>query len=739
MRTSIQTRQEALMKSAVLGLVLGGSMLASGAALGRPVYIEESAVLAPPNNGISYVRFGYQAATNGRYALVVGERADTDPETTTYDALLYARDSGNAWRYVRILASGGWNENDDTVHPVDIGMKGDLASAEMSNTGTKIFRFDGSDWVPAGSGTNPSEDVAIEGDSILYGGSDGWNGQVFEPNGSGGWKVTRLQGQPRDGDDEFWGGPVDLRFGRAILGTPNTSFMDEPQEIPIYQRAADGSWPLLTKLQVPAGQRGLGAEVALHLNRAIVDGLSGAYVWSDVFGEPDDRIQAVNQYAIGANIYEMDEDIDLLAANSWDPDLNAEVVNVFQPDANGKYQHVALLKAKNGQTLTTSFEIQGNTVVAGGTGKAYVFMLPTSYGAPQPKYETFESGNGANWTPRAGSQFAVVRPTPLNGVYRQTSTVGDAQSVLGNTSWTNQAIEADVRPTAFRCADCWVGVATRYQDDRNYYYVTLRNSGTVQLKRMLNGTFRTLGSAPVAVGLDRTYRLRLESVGTSHRVYVDGVLALSIDDPATNSPGKAALVMYGASADYDNVNVTPTPRATIYADDFTPSPYSDVIRGDFLYTGAGQWAPANGTLAQTSVAGDARALIGTPTDDQVVAMRITPKSYAAGTATQERWTGLIARYTDDRNYYYVTLRSSNKISLRKLVNGAITELATAALTVTPGTTYAVRLDATGQSLRVWVNGALVLQAADSSHAKGRGGAVTYKAAAQFDDYVAYQP
>jgi hypothetical protein len=77
--------------------------------------------------------------------------------------------------------------------------------------------------------------------------------------------------------------------------------------------------------------------------------------------------------------------------------------------------------------------------------------------------------------------------------------------------------------------------------------------------------------------------------------------------------------------------------------------------------------------------------------------------------------------------------------LRKVVNGAITELGSVPLTVSVGSTYALRLDATGQSLRVFLNDALVLQAVDSSHAKGRGGAVTYKAAAQFDDYVAYQP
>jgi hypothetical protein len=735
------------MKSlAILGLALSGAVLISGVSQARPLYIEQSAVLTPPSNGFTYSNFGFQAATNGEYALVAAERADTDFDIQDFDALLYRRTSGG-WQYVRILASGRRDFNqDDRAFPVTIAMKGTLASTELGDARTRIFRYGGSDWLAAGAGEALSEGVSIDGDRILYGVNGSWAGRVFEPNGSGGWTTTRLDGQPRCCDDEFWGGPVDLLGDHAILGTPYT-FDLEPQEIPIYQRLATGSWQLLSKLQVPSGQFSLGAEVALHGGKAIVEGRSGPYVWSSWYGaEPDDRLQAANSYAQGADTSKIAKDGNLVAINSYDPDLRIGVINIFRPDASGKYEHIAVLKAKNAESIASgwlvsrsfipgSFGIQGNTVVAHGLGKAFVFELPASFTTPQPRYETFESGNGANWTPRPGSQFSVVRPTSSNGVYRQSSTTGDAQAVLGSTVWKKQTIEADVRPTAVRCNDCWVGLATRYVNDQNYFYVTLRNSGTVQLKRMSNGAFTTLASAPATVQLNRTYRLRLESVGTSHRVYLDGALVLTAESTAPQAAGSAALVMYGAAADYDNVTVTPSPRATIYADDFT----GRTDTGNWIQTGAGQWSIANNALAQNSVAGDARALIGTPVDDQVVSFRVRPTAFAAGTATQERWVGLIARYTDDQNFYYVTLRNSNRLSLRKVVNGGITELGRVPLSVSVGSTYALRLEATGQSLRVYVNDALVMQAVDSSHAKGRGGAATYKAAAQFDDYVAYQP
>jgi hypothetical protein len=367
---------------------------------------------------VTYSRFGFQAATNGEYALVAAERAGDDYEVENFDALLYRRVNG-AWIYQRILFSEGRDFTTDFGNfPVVIGMKGNLASAELGDPHIAIFRFDGTDWVRMGTGPGPSEDVSIDADRLLYSVGESWNGEVFEPDGVGGWKSTLLPGQLRCCDDEFWGGPVDLLGDRAILATPYTYDL-EPQEIPIYQRNGDGSWQLLSKLQVPAGQFRLGAEVALHDGKAIVAGRSGGpYVWSNFFGEPDQRLQAANSYARDASTGEIAKDGDLVAVYAQDPDLGGAVINLFRPDSSGKYQHVAVLKARAGAGVTDSLEIQGNTVIAGSDGKALVFELPASLTAPQPRHETFESGNGANWTPTAGSQFQVVRPTALNGVYR---------------------------------------------------------------------------------------------------------------------------------------------------------------------------------------------------------------------------------------------------------------------------------------------------------------------------------
>ena len=117
--------------------------------------------------------------------------------------------------------------------------------------------------------------------------------------------------------------------------------------------------------------------------------------------------------------------------------------------------------------------------------------------------------------------------------------------MLGDTSWTNQAIEADIRPTAFDGSDRWVGLATRHADPQNYYYVTLRSSGSVQLKRMRGGVFTTLASAPLVVQTNRNYRVRLESIGGTAPGVRGRRIAAHGRGPGATSPGNAAVIMSG--------------------------------------------------------------------------------------------------------------------------------------------------------------------------------------------------
>ena len=107
--------------------------------------------------------------------------------------------------------------------------------------------------------------------------------------------------------------------------------------------------------------------------------------------------------------------------------------------------------------------------------------------------------------------------------------------------------------------------------------------------------------------------------------------------------------------------------------------------------------------------------------------------------TSGAWFGLLARYTDARNHYYVTARSSGQIQIRKMVNGVITVLASAPFVPTLGQYYAVEFRVINDQLSLYVDQTLVASAHDGDIASGRYGIATYRAAANWDSVTVIQP
>ena len=137
----------------------------------------------------------------------------------------------------------------------------------------------------------------------------------------------------------------------------------------------------------------------------------------------------------------------------------------------------------------------------------------------------FESGPSP-FTPQLGT-FAVATTANGNHVYRQSSLTGDYRALLGNSDWIEQSIEADIKPTAFSGSDRWAGLAVRYLDASNYYYVTLRSSGVVALKRMRNGVCTTMVQRALPIVAGRSYHVALQASASGIVVRIDGKEFLS--------------------------------------------------------------------------------------------------------------------------------------------------------------------------------------------------------------------
>ena len=455
-----------------------------------------------------------------------------------------------------------------------------------------------------------------------------------------------------------------------------------------------------------------------------------------------DRLQPLTSHQGGGRTFAMHKGDLFIAQQNSNYDRDAGVINVFAKAANGTYDHVATLVSSNGASLG-EFGISGRNVIAAcGDGEACYFELPASLTQPARVQETFPGSTPTGWTLSAGSQFSIVQ-SGASRVLRQAETASPAThtAVLTASNWTNQSIQADIRPTAFAGNDRWVGLAAHYRDASNFYYVTLRSSGSVALKKIVNGVFSTIASAPLEVSINRTYRVRLESVGTRQRVYVNGVPMLDADDAAIPS-GRAGLLTYRAAANFDNVVVSPTPTTSMYCRKPTsasrPPPMSGPVPDPDSGSPPFPICRTHSKYLQTSVAGDARATVGVATDDQSVDVRARATTFAGGSGG-DRWFGAIARYSNETNYYYFSLRSSNMLSLRKVTNGQITVLRSVPLPVVLGRWYRLRLEAVGSQLRAYVNGTLWLETTDTTHARGQTGIMTYRTAAEFDDYRAIQP
>src|SRR5262249_30006971 len=144
-----------------------------------------------------------------------------------------------------------------------------------------------------------------------------------------------------------------------------------------------------------------------------------------------------------------------------------------------------------------------------------------------------------------------------------------AGATLTGMDWTNQAIEADVVPRSFAPGgvEGWFGLLVRQTDPDNYYYLTMRSTNAVSLRKLENGVIKVLANVSLPVVLNRPYKLRPEAIGTQIKGYVDGQLRVQARD-TTHRHGAAGLRMFKAAADHDNVVISPNPRLIIFSDDF---------------------------------------------------------------------------------------------------------------------------------------------------------------------------
>jgi hypothetical protein len=341
------------------------------------------------------------------------------------------------------------------------------------------------------------------------------------------------------------------------------------------------------------------------------------------------------------------------------------------------------------------------------------------------------TGTGGTWS--ASSQSLV-----------QSATDQDARVLLNGSNWTDQVVEARVDASAFNpVGSSMVAVYARFNSIDDAYYLLMRSTGAVELKRIKGGTITTYAQTPAGTYDPlASHVLRLTVVGNSLRGYVDNSLVLSgTDNEWAFTSGKAAIGGWQSAFAIDNVVASPFPDASFTRDDFDGQ---NISNWSMAETGAGTWSASqvsgsgNWALEQSASTGNhraSRAVSGRDRSTQAKVRFVTasdPKGFIA----------VYARYQDVNNGYYVLLRNSRVLELKKIIGGVAAPIATVNLPANfdLAAWHTLRIDTSGgelTTLKAYLDGQLQLIGSDvdSPFTSGSAAVGTYLTSAQFDDIV----
>jgi hypothetical protein len=132
---------------------------------------------------------------------------------------------------------------------------------------------------------------------------------------------------------------------------------------------------------------------------------------------------------------------------------------------------------------------------------------------------------------------------------------GSAISLIG-TPVENQDIRTRMRLDGFGSSrtGAWFGVFARYIDAQNHYYVTARDNGQIQIRKIVNGVITVLASANYPAAVGQTLDVRFLVVNDQLQLWMDGVLVASAHDRDITE-GQYGLATYRAAATFWTLDV----------------------------------------------------------------------------------------------------------------------------------------------------------------------------------------
>jgi hypothetical protein len=680
-----------------------------------------------------YAAWGVDVAIDGGYIIVLSISEGSQ------SALLYRRSvSTGQWLYRRVL----WTYTGPYAR-FQVTMRNGIAAVQFGDE-IRLFEQSSGDYVRAPS-TAPIRHqggVAISGNSVLIGGNDcDYDAVVYQKNAAGSWAIT---GRIDDNQGECLGASdlasVSLSYDYAVLRSRSAL------EAKVWRRNGTAlDWVRAGTLAFEPDELISDENFALQGATAVSpNGVvwlrSGTSTWTRqgvlTSADRDDGNGNISgaTYRNGA-----------LIATQSGHFLSSP--HVFIEASPGHFEHVASLRS-HAAPFFWNYDVSNGTVVVTvsdlfATPSAYevrVFTLPSPIELPAPVVNDFEERDVSDFT-FTGGQFAVAA-RGSDDVLAQGATSGLATATLDDTDWTSyQRVEADVTPT-FGGTGSWVGLVSRYVDANNYYYVAIRADRTYGIYKRVNGVNTLLYESNFYNTMPSTFRATLTTVGNGISVDFGFQQGTSVFDNSLTH-GRGGVATFMSRADFDDVRVFAADPYLLFSREwgFGGSDYQSDLEEL-----SGHWQVLEISdeeesaligLAQLDSSGKGRAVIGTPVANQDINANMKVESF--NTSQQGAWIGLMARYVDPNNFYYVSIRSTGQIQIRKQVNGDISLLASANFTPVLGQYYDVRFLVIGDQLQVYVQGTLMATAHDRTFTSGRYGLATYRAVGNWASFAVLQP
>jgi fructan beta-fructosidase len=407
------------------------------------------------------------------------------------------------------------------------------------------------------------------------------------------------------------------------------------------------------------------------------------------------------------------------------------------PNPNWSVVSAAPLTPVNG-TVTLHIFVDRSSVEAFGNDREQIsdliFPDQTSVGL-----ETFATGGnvkltsltvyplGRAWPTASPIVSNVSNWSTVQGDWADTQSGREGSAVgLGTTlssatasdfTYTATATVQGVRPGDPKpiIQEAAAGLLFRSDDTAKHAYLAQVNAktDTVDLLKIDGDTTTVLASTPRSLATNTAYALSVHATGTQISVSVDGTQVINTTD-STYRSGRVGLSVQDSDSYLQNINLTPTTNLVTNLSGLT------TVSGTWTYQTTG---------IQGSSSGDAF---------QMSADTATDFSYQAGITVSEtggaRAGTLVFRSNDAGTQGYgLNLDAGADVVTFFRWGSPGATIATYPTTVNTGTTYVLKVDATGSTFTISLNGVVLGTPTDTTYSSGKLGLNVFNSTTTFQN------